>query len=257
MATDWPAVGSVRNEMLVDDMLDDACRGGGFTAVSAASTYDDAAVSRQFLRTTGYFCGNGDPVGSSLKWILETCCGGDTNRYVRIAKETATSNANFANMAIAVVKKHGCAADLPFLYQYTNNAECARSALTGILQLGGLTDSSVAAASAYISGTNTYYAMDRNDVACELFRCSANSLVPGELRDRASNIALDFARNSDNVRYNDIGFRASDPSYKYSKRRLSVLRSVLPLCQGYEILMNYTTNAINELVAYPESALPD
>ncbi len=256
MATDWPAVGSVRNEMLVDDMLDDACRGGGFTAVSAASTYDDAAVSRQFLRTTGYFCGNGDPVGSSLKWILETCCGGDTNRYVRIAKETAASNANFANMAIAVVKKHGSAADLPFLYQYTNSAECAGSALTGMLQLGGLTDASVAAASAYISSTNTYYAMDRNDVACELFRAVAVSFATDSLKDLASSNALWFASSSSQVWYNDVGFKASDPSYKFSKRRLSVLRATLPLCRS-DFLINYTTNAINELVAYPESALPD
>ena len=47
------------------------------------------------------------------------------------------------------------------------------------------------------------------------------------------------------------------PTYKFSKRRLSVLRAVLPDCQGYDNLMDYATNAINELVAYPESALPD
>ena len=34
---------------------------------ACAVVYDDAAVSREFMRTTGYFCGEGDPVGSSLK----------------------------------------------------------------------------------------------------------------------------------------------------------------------------------------------
>ena len=224
---------------------------------SSNVVYDDAAVSREFVRTTGYFCGNGDPVGSSLKWILNTCCEGDTNRYLRIAKETAASNTNFAYMAIALVEKHGSIGDLPFLYQYTNDVRCAGGALEVILKLGGLTEESVAAASAYLQCTNTHSSTDREAVAFELFRGASHSSACAELRARASSEALTFARNSNNVRYNDIRFQGADPSYKYSKRRLSVLRSVLPDCQGYDTLVNYTTNAINELVAYPESALPN
>ena len=224
---------------------------------SSNVVYDDAAVSREFVRTTGYFCGNGDPAGSSLKWILNTCCEGNTNRYLRIAKETAASNTNFAYMAIALVEKHGSVGDQPFLYQYTNDVKCAAGALEAILKIGGLTEESVAAASAYIAGTNSYHVMDRNDVACELFRASAVSSAVGNLKYIAASNALNFAATSPDVDYDDIGFRNSDPTYKFSKRRLSVLRSVLPQCQGYEVLMNYTTNAINELVAYPESALPD
>ena len=228
-------------------------------AGTSGVVYDDAAVSRQFVRTTGYFCGNGDPVGSSLKWILNTCCQGDTNRYLRIAKETAASNTNFAYMAIALVKKHGGPEDLPFLCQYTNDVECAKSAITGVLQLGGLTEASVAVASAYIANTNCYRDLDREVVAKALFRAAANPSAPANLRAIASSNALHFASNSSggSARCNDIGFKNADPSYKYSKRRLSVLRAVLPRCQGYEIPMNYVTNAINELVAYPESALPD
>ena len=226
-------------------------------AAAANIVYDDAAVSREFVRTTGYFCGNGDPVGSSLKWILDTCCEGDTNRYLRIAKETATSNSKFVGMAIALVEKHGGVDDLPFLYQYTNNVERAADALTTILQLGGLTEEAVDAASAYIASTNAYRCIGGNLVACELFRCSARCSASAELKARASNAALTFVRNSNGVRYNDTRFKGADPSYEYSKRRLSVLRSLLPRCQGYDTLMNYTTNAINELVAYPESALPD
>ena len=226
-------------------------------AASSGVVYDDAAVSREFVRTTGFFCGNGDPVGSSLKWILNTCCEGDTNRYLRIAKETAASNTNFAYMAIALVEKHGGVGDLPFLYQYTNIVKYAAGALEVILKLGGLTEESVAAASAYIAGTNTYHVMDRNDVACELYRAAAVSSAPENLKSLAASNALCFASNSADVDYNDIGFRTSDPSYEYSKRRLSVLRSVLPQCQGHDSLMNYATNAINELVAYPEANLPD
>ena len=223
-------------------------------ASMADTAYDDAAVSREFLRARGYFCGDG--ADSTLKWILETCCENDTNRYVRIAKDTATSNTNFVSMAVALVKKHGSADDLPFLYQCTNTAKCARRALTGILQLGGLTESSVEAASAYIASTNAYYSSDREDVAHELFRAAAISSTTNSLKALAASNALNFARNSSQVRYNDIGFRNADPSYRYSKRRLSVLRAALPLCHS-DFLINYTTNAINELVAYPESELPD
>ena len=221
--------------------------------------YDDAAVSREFIRATGYFCGNGNPIKSTLSWILESCCSNDTNRYVRIVKETATTNASVMAMAIRIVKLHGGDQDLPFLYACTNNPVCAARALTGILQLGGLTEESVAAASAYIAGTNRYHILDRNNVAEELFRAAAAPSASSRLRAIASSNALHFASNSSggDLEYNDIGFKNADPSYEYSKRRLGVLRAVLPDCQGYDNLMNYATNAINELVAYPEADLPE
>jgi len=68
-------------------------------AASSGVVYDDAAVSREFIYTKGFFCGNGRPIKSSLNWILTTCCGNDTNRYVRIAKETASTNASVMAMA--------------------------------------------------------------------------------------------------------------------------------------------------------------
>ena len=228
-------------------------------AGTSGVVYDDAAVSRHFVHTTGYFCGTEDPVGTSLKWILNTCCQGDTNRYLRIAKETAVNNTNFAYMAIALVEEHGGVDDLPFLYQYTNDVECAGGALEVILKLGGLTEESVAAASEYIANTNRYRLLDRRAVVKELFRAAANPSAPANLRAIASSNALHFALNSSGgfIEGNDIAFKNADPTYKYSKRRLSVLRAVLPDCQGYDKIMNYATNAINELVAYPESALPD
>ncbi len=230
----------------------------GVVEASPDVVYDDAAVSREFVRTTGYFCGEDDPAGSSLKWILNTCCAGDTNRYLRVAKETAPSNTNFSYMAIALIEKHGSVDDLPFLYTYTNDVRCAGAAMEVILQLGGLTEESVAAASAYITSTNDYFALDRGNVAAELFRAAAVCLGSEHLKAVAVSNALGFVSNNfAYVDYNDGHFQYADSSYKYSKRRLSVLRAVLPQCQGYDNLMNYTTNAINELVAYPESDLPD
>ena len=230
----------------------------GVVEASPDVVYDDAAVSREFIRTTGYFCGNGDPAGSSLKWILNTCCEGDTNRYLRVAKETAASNTNFSYMAIAIIEKHGSVGDLPFLYTYTNDVRCAGVAIEVMLKLGGLSEASVAAASAYITSTNDYFLGDQGDVAEELFRAAADPSAPSDLRAVASSNALHFASNSSggDLEYNDIGFKNADPSYEYSKRRLGVLRAVLPRCRT-DNTISYATNAINELVAYPESDLPD
>ena len=234
----------------------------GAIRVAKASTevvYDDAAVSREFLHTTGHFCGTEDPIKTSLKWILNTCCEGDTNRYLRIAKETATNNPKFSNMAIALVEEYGGVDDVPFLYQFTNSTKYISGALEVVLKLGGLTEESVAAASAYLVSTNSYHVLYQSDVAEELFRAAANPSAPASLRTIASSNVLHFASNNSggSVEYDDIGLKNADPSYKYSKRRLSVLRAVLPDCQGYDNLMNYVTNAINELVAYPEANLPD
>ncbi len=226
-------------------------------SASADVVYDDARVSREFIYTTKLTCGTENAAGSSLDWILHTCCNNDTNRYVRVAKETALTNDVFKSVAVQIVRKHGGVEDVPFLYQCTNDLESAEDALEGILKFEGLTESSLAAASAFLALTNTCRSLERNWIAIKLFGCAAHSSASAELRALASSNALAFARSSDDVRYNDRLLKGADPTYEYSKRRLSVLRAVLPLCRGYEILENYTTNAINELVAYPESALPD
>ena len=54
----------------------------------------------------------------------------------------------------------------------------------------------------------------------------------------------------------DAVFIETDSTYRNSKRRLAVLRSAYGLgVSQYQIA--YVTNAINELVAYPETDLPE
>ena len=57
------------------------------------------------------------------------------------------------------------------------------------------------------------------------------------------------------VKY-DAFLQKFDPTYKNSMRRLNVLRAVRSL-ELNEYQINYVTNAINELVAYPEANLPE
>ena len=54
----------------------------------------------------------------------------------------------------------------------------------------------------------------------------------------------------------DAVFIETDSTYRNSKLRLAVLRSAYGLgVSQYQIA--YVTNAINELVAYPETDLPE
>ncbi len=48
------------------------------------------------------------------------CCNNDTNRHVRVAKETALTNDVFKSVAVQIVRKYGGAEDVPFLQQCTN-----------------------------------------------------------------------------------------------------------------------------------------
>ena len=54
----------------------------------------------------------------------------------------------------------------------------------------------------------------------------------------------------------DTALIDADNTYRHSKRRLADLRAAYPRCFN-EYQTNYVTNAINELVAYPEANLPD
>ena len=70
-------------------------------------------------------------------------------------------------------------------------------------------------------------------------------------------MALNYAQNVSTMHMSlDKALLDVDSSYRYSKRRLSVMRAAQNRCWN-ELLTNYVTNAINELVAYPESELPD
>ncbi|MBE6381941.1 MAG: hypothetical protein E7049_02880 [Lentisphaerae bacterium] len=70
-------------------------------------------------------------------------------------------------------------------------------------------------------------------------------------------VALDFARNVNTMNVGvDGALIQADPTYRFSKRRLSVMRGA-QLRLVNEVQSNYVSNAINELVAYPEAELPD
>ena len=77
------------------------------------------------------------------------------------------------------------------------------------------------------------------------------------IRQFASQSVLRFM-SADNIYHTwmDQLMIDADPTYRYSRRRLSVLRAIVARA-SVDPDMTYVTNAINELVAYPEENLPE
>ena len=184
-------------------------------------------------------------------------CGGDTNRFARLICEVAqTNDAWIAEDMIRCLGVYGTSAQLPFLYSMATNEQHGATAVKSILRLEGVTSNSVGIAGTYLSITNVDFEY-RADACKALLRAAAQSCVTTGMCQAARDCALSYARNANRYVWDvDTVFIETDPTYRNSRRRLEVLRSAYSLgVSQYQIA--YVTNAINELVAYPEADLPE
>ena len=184
-------------------------------------------------------------------------CGGDTGQFVhRLYELTPTNDTRLADSLIRCLGVYGTSAQLPFLYSMATNEQHGATAVKSILRLEGVTSNSVAVTGAYLSMTNVDFEY-RADVCKTLLRATANVSDSQEMRQAGRECALRYARNANRYVWDvDTVFIETDPTYRNSRRRLEVLRSAYSLgVSQYQIA--YVTNAINELVAYPEADLPD
>ena len=186
---------------------------------------------------------------------------GDTNRLARILVEVAqTNNAWYSGMAMRELVKYGSAEQLPFLYSCATNPAIGDLAVKAVLRIEGVTSNSIAIAQSYLLSSNEFSRAKQHDrsLVCEELLKSAFELPElSEYRPLCLSVAREFARNVNTMHISmDDAIVANDPSYRYSKRRLAVMRSAQYRCVNPG-LYTYVTNAINELVAYPEADLPD
>ena len=187
--------------------------------------------------------------------------GVDTNRLARILVEVAqTNNAWYSEMAMRELVKYGSAEQLPFLYSCATNPAIGDLAVRAAVRIEGITSNSVAILRDYLSFTNTVtrsQAYDRAQTSRYfLERLQGGSVLP-DVRNATFQVVQSFAAdiNTSNSIV-DEALVAADGTYRHSKRRLAVLRAAYPRCFN-EYQTDYVTNAINELVAYPEANLPD
>ncbi len=229
----------------------------GQTAPAQAPEYSDDEVKAQFVEA-GMFC-HAEFIRRGYRRAFEMA-GCDTNRYARILRELAVENTNETEWAIASLGQYKTRESLPFLYSYATNAVYGAKALKAVFAIDGVNSNSIMAIQNYLLLTNSLpnnLSHDRSELCNGLLHevFATQELVP--FRAGCLSMMIDFAqtRNSGHIRI-DGSIQSVDPSYRFSKRRLAVLRSAQNRCaNAYQFA--YVTNAINELVAYPEADLPD
>lgn len=188
----------------------------------------------------------------------EGLCEGDTNRFARILCELAqTNDVSMADRMIGCLGWCGTSAQLPFLYSMATNEQHGTTAVKSILRLEGVTSNSLAAVDQCLSMTNVQARMERENLCLFMIDNFAKASTSNEIKDAVEERVLCFARRSG--LYNghfDSCLSLRMPGYQFSKRRLNVLRDAE---RSMIIRFNeaFITNAINELVAYPEANLPD
>ena len=185
---------------------------------------------------------------------------GDTNRLLRVMREFYADCTDFQKR-ILMDDFVSCGVDsLPFLYSCATNPVCGDCAIKSIIAIEGVTSNSIAAAQSYFNATNNFpskKAHERSLLCEKLLQYVYGDDAFVQYRPYMMEVALGFAQNVNTMHISlDEALIGIDPSYRYSKRRLAVMRAAKMNCIN-QTLTNYVTNAINELVAYPEADLPD
>ena len=222
-----------------------------------AGEYADAEIKAKFASISRMV--HGDEGGSHIRWALHMA-GNDTNRFARVLRELAEENTNQTRHVIRNLGIYKTPQSLPFLYSYATNATHGAGALKAIFAIEGVTSNSVAVMQGYLSLTNALtnsQSHDRSMLCKDLLNKVFSSPGLMEYRQGCLDMMIDFAqyRNSGHISV-DGSIQSIDPSYHSSKRRLAVLRAAQNRCSN-TFQLDYVTNAINELVAYPEANLPD
>ena len=184
-------------------------------------------------------------------------CGGDSNRFSRLLYEISlTNDVRHASSAMRLLAHFGTSAQLPYLYSVSTDEIRGAQAVKAILRIEGVTTNSILAVSNCLAQTvindhERYLAF--RDLVERLYRLNPE--------DSCREFGLNYIRRhaltaNEYCLGVDYELKKRDLTYAVSKRRLAVLRSVLAL-ELNDHQRNAVTNAINELVAYPEANLPE
>ena len=209
-----------------------------------------------------------------LEFLTTRCCGrvearrvltneirfdGNTNRLAGVLAEFAqTNDAQIAEWAMWQLKKYATSAQLPFLYSCATNPVLGKTAVEAALRIDGVTSNSVVAVENFFAISSRDDSLETTQLCLDFMTQATGVAIDPICSSNALRVAHDFSIG-ENCHYYcfDRGQISRDDSYRYSRRRLAYLRQVLLRGDLFEFQENYVTNAINELVAYPEANLPD
>ena len=243
----------------------------------------DDEIRRGIVRFLTPRCGGGnvddnDPPDPGLADFV--VINGDTNRLARILAEIAqTNNAWYSEMAMWELERYGTSEQLPFFYSCATNPVLGKIAVESVLRIEGVNSNSLDVARSYLCQTNQFPVANIGDRAhlCrnileKVFSSSSLTCYRSHALGVVEDFQVGFNTTPNGV---DIAIISAVPDYRYSKRRLAVLRTVKQRLDDaaqymaptnheaalqvdvYNFQTNYLANAINELVAYPEANLPD
>lgn len=187
-------------------------------------------------------------------------CPGDTNRMTRLMCDVVRERGNDrgARGMVQGIGRYGNASALPFLYSCVTNPALGKVAVISIFKLEGVTTNSVDQFERYLSAPITGLP---NSVFRERTWCCRDVLSMTDRNSANRRYLLDciirFAGGRNTYVWDlDEKLVQEDSGYRYSRRRAAVLRNSLSL-NLVDCERNYVTNAINELIAYPEANLND
>ena len=214
---------------------------------------DSVEVQKHIRQSVLIFDNHSASVGE-FTYALELC-GADTNRFVSEMKEVVASDRNGSrSLLLRDIGRFGSQQDVEFLSNYMTNHACCIAAISGVMQISGLSTQVVDAVSGIL--TNRNVDCDTKVEMCALiwrktFDVGLASDVVATVREKI----LRYASGATNeISWLDFHLRNIDPIYQNSKRRLLVLRAINQLDLN-ETQKMYVTNAINGLITYPESQL--
>ena len=201
---------------------------------------------------------------SSFGQRLLTACGGESNRIVRAAKLLCARNEGQRETgeALRMIGKFGTTNDLSYLDLYVTNEVCGCDAVNSYFQITGLTKDALERMQRYHAITNgTRNAADlRGEKMCLLVGSlyQARETVPRppiwtNLFEYSYNYVSNNVTSSMTIDWWMLELR---PEYRFTKRRLALMRWVLQNTE-HPFWRAKTQEIIDELVAYPESNLPE
>lgn len=199
---------------------------------------------------------------SWARWLFVNL-GSDSNRVCQVAEGVYARSANKMDQedALLLINRYGSLNQRPFIESCVTNVACGRYAMRVLTKVEGVTSNSVVQLDRFRSSMAdesqaNEFAVDRAGAVSDLlFAASKIDNLP--LRNHIGAYAWScLSTETNQVATIDSMLAFCDSSYKWSRRRLNVLRQAY--AQTTIEAMRACLNArIQQLESYPEANLPE
>ena len=197
------------------------------------------------------------------KMFLEQC-GGDSNRFARVGKrmcELYPKEEAAVAFGLRLIGGYGTTNDLPYLERYVTNELVGADAARSIERIG-FNEYALEQLRRYHSVTNvaldlSYFLSRKNclleNILIDVSRMNPRPSAWTNLFEYSYNYISNNVKSVDRVDRRMLELR---PEYRFTKRRLALMRWVLQNTE-HPFYRAETQKVIDEMVAYPEANLPE